>query len=95
MRGLTQMSIRKQYVQLLTTIFSREVNRSRKSCKLTQAQMAQRLCMDERSYIKLEHGQYCCGGLTLLLFLIYCCEDVPAFLANAKALLESTFDRAA
>lgn len=95
MRGLTQMSIRKQYVQLLTVIFSREVNLSRKSRKLTQAQMAQRLCMDERSYIKLEHGQSCCGGLTLMLFLLYCCEDVPAFLAKAKALLESTFDRAA
>ncbi len=89
------MSIRKQYVQLLTVIFSREVNLSRKSRKLTQAQMAQRLCMDERSYIKLEHGQSCCGGLTLMLFLLYCCEDVPAFLAKAKALLESTFDRAA
>lgn len=89
------MSIRKQYIQLLKALFSSELYLSRKSRKLTQAQMAQQLCMDERSYIKLEHGQSCCSGLTLMLFLLYCCEDVPAFLAKAKALLESTFDRAA
>lgn len=88
------MSIRTQYTQLLKARFSSELYLYRKSKKLTQAQMAQYLCMDERSYIKLEHGQTCCSGLTLLLFLLYGCGDVAKFLVNTKVLIESTVDGA-
>ena len=86
------MSSRTQCTQLLKACFSGELYLSRKSLKFTQAQMAQRLCMDERSYVNLEHGESCCGGLTLLLFLIYCCEDVPKFLETNKILIESALD---
>ena len=85
------MNIRSQYTQLLKARFSSELYLHRKSRKLTQAQMAQRLCMDERSYIKLEHGQSCCSGLTLLLFLLGD-DDVETFLANTKVLIESAID---
>ena len=85
------MTVRAQYTQLLKARFSSELYLSRKSKKLTQAQMAQLLCMDERSYIKLEHGQSCCSGLTLLLFLLTS-GDSAKFLENTEILFESEFE---
>ena len=41
----------------------------------TQLEMSERLAMDERSYIDLEHGKTCCSAVTLALYLTLCCDD--------------------
>ncbi|MGI5825682.1 MAG: hypothetical protein ACOX7J_08985 [Bacillota bacterium] len=43
--------------------------------------MADILVMDTRSYIELDHGNNMCGTLTLVLFMLYCCQD-PMILLN-------------
>ena len=61
---------------------------------LTQVQMAERLCMDERSYIDLEHGKNGCSVVTLMLFLLYECSDVDIFLRELREILEEANDAA-
>ena len=62
---------------------------------MSQAQMAEKLAMDERSYIDLDHGKTCCSAVTLALFLIYVCDDVSKFLVGLKNALESNWNKAA
>lgn len=57
--------------------------------------MAEKLAMDERSYIDLDHGKTCCSAVTLALFLIYVCEDVGKFLLELKNALEESQNKAA
>lgn len=62
---------------------------------MTQAEMAERLSMDDRSYIDLDHGRTCCSAVTLALFLVYVCEDVPGFLEELRDAFETAFRQAA
>ena len=62
---------------------------------LTQAKMAKALLMDERSYIDLEHGKSGCSAVTLVLFLIYVCNDVTGFLDDLRCVFEASKENAA
>jgi len=57
--------------------------------------MAEKLVMDDRSYIDLEHGKSCCSAVTLALFLIYVCDDIISFLEDLRIAFESEIDQAA
>ena len=59
---------------------------------MTQVEMAERLCMDERSYIDLEHGKNGCSVVTLMLFLLYECSDVDNFLRELRDIFEEAND---
>lgn len=52
--------------------------------------MANALLMDERSYVDLEHGKTGCSAVTLILFLIYVCNDVPGFISELHDVLEDS-----
>ena len=56
---------------------------------LTQAEMTEKLSMDDRSYIDLDHGKTCCSAVTLALFLVYVCEDVHEFLEELRHAFET------
>ena len=56
--------------------------------------MAERLCMDERSYIDLEHGKNGCSVVTLALYLIYECPDVDDFLQKLREIFENAREQA-
>lgn len=81
--------MRNHYYILIRNHFSRAVLTLREQQELTQAEMAERLCMDERSYIDLDHGKRCCGVVTLALFLIYECPDVERFLRELQEAFEN------
>ena len=87
--------MRKAYHKVLKHCFNRVLVRTRAEQVLTQNQMAEKLAMDERSYIDLEHGKSCCSAVTLVLFLIYCCRDPLGFLEELKNAIEAQTDLAA
>ena len=68
---------------------------TRSRLNLTQSEMAEKLVMDERSYIDLEHGKSCCSAVTLALFLIYVCDDIVSFLGDLRIAFDNEFDQAA
>ena len=83
------VAIRKMCLHLLKRYFYHQLVQSRVTLGLTQSAMAERLMMDERSYIELDHGKSCCSALTLALFLIYCCKDPLVFLHELRSIFES------
>ncbi len=87
--------MRKVYHIQLREHFHRALIETRNREELSQAQMAEKLAMDERSYIDLDHGKTCCSAVTLALFLIYVCEDVGKFLLELKNALEESQNKAA
>lgn len=86
MRNTYRILIGKHFCQ---TVFTYRIQQD-----MTQVEMAERLCMDERSYIDLEHGKNGCSVVTLMLFLIYECSDVDDFLRELREILEEANDAA-
>lgn len=87
--------MRRTYHRRLKAHFHRALIRTRLHREMTQLEMADKLVMDERSYIDLDHGKTCCSAVTLALFLIYVCEDVMGFLEELQRAFESDKNKAA
>ena len=79
---------RRKYEDALRQVFHTYVIRTRSNESLTQAEMAEGLEMDERSFAYLDYGQSCCSALTLALYLSYYCEDPLQFLEDFRVLYE-------
>ena len=87
--------MRKIYQRTFKNFFYNDLIKTRTRMKYTQSQMADLLVMDDRSYAELDHGNSCCSALTLVLYLIYCCDDPLAFLDTLRKVLEDLEDDAA
>lgn len=87
--------MRKMYHRILKTYFTNTLVQRRQALQLTQAQMAERLLMDDRSYIDLDHGKTCCSALTLALYLAFICEDVHNFTEGLRYAFSTGRDSAA
>ena len=88
------MTLRNTYRILIGKYFCQTVFTYRIQQDMTQVEMAERLCMDERSYIDLEHGKNGCSVVTLMLFLLYECSDVDNFLRELRDIFEEANDGA-
>jgi len=80
--------MRAHYKMKLKHCFHRNLIRAKTNAGLTQSKMAEKLAMDERSYIDLDHKKTCCSAITLALFLVYVCEDVDEFLKELRYAFE-------
>lgn len=87
--------MRKTYYKILRSCFRTSLLRTKEALGFTQAQMAEQLSMDERSYSDLDRGKSCCSATTLCLYLIYLCQDTQAFLEELRHAFENSKDRAA
>ena len=87
--------MRKLYFTVLKKHFCSCLLHSRASLGLTQSKMGERLAMDERSYIDLEHGKSCCSAVTLAMYLVYLCSDVERFLEELRHAFEAEVNRVA
>ena len=56
---------------------------------LTQAQMAEYLVMDIRSYADIDSGKSSCGLLTFVLYLMYLCPDIDELIEEIRVSFES------
>ena len=84
--------MRNTYRILIGKYFCQTVFTYRMQQDMTQVEMAERLCMDERSYIDLEHGKNGCSVVTLMLFLMYECSAVDDFLRELRDIFEEAND---
>ena len=80
--------MRNIYRNILKQQFYKSLRHARAISGLTQAEMAERLAMDERSYSYIEHGESSCSAVTLVLFLIYVCDDPAKFLEDLRTTIE-------
>lgn len=84
--------MREYYRSILRMLFANELRDTRKRLHLTQEEMSEMLMMSERSYNDLENSRYCCGGLTLVLFLTDVSSDPMIFLKNLREAFKSYED---
>lgn len=87
--------MRKAYKEAVKNGFRISVMKSRETKNLTQEEMADKLYISVRSYCDLEHGVSCCSCLTMLLYLIYVCEDANKFLEDLRCDFEKEETKAA
>lgn len=87
--------MKETYLTTLKKCFRSQLLRTREVLQLTQPQMARKLFIEERSYAALESGASCCGVLTFVFFLLYCCKDPLDFLESLRAAFETVTDHAA
>lgn len=87
--------MRRTYHTILKERFHRRLWYERIRLDWTQAEMAEQLHMDERSYSDLDTGKSCCSAVTLVLFLVYVCEDVALFLEELRNAFEAGTENAA
>lgn len=87
--------MRKQYHEILKKWFQNKLIRHRYATYATQSEMAEKLAMDERSYIDLEHGKTCCSAVTLALFLTLCSDDPMGLLEELRCAFEAGIYEAA
>ena len=71
----------------LRTYMSQRLAETRREQNPSQAKFSERLMIDTRSYVDLEHGECLCCTLTFVLFLVFCCTDRDALLEDMKALI--------
>lgn len=64
---------------------------TRSSLQLTQWEFAYELNLDRRSYVDIEHRKNLCCAVTLLTYLCYYCEDVPALLDGCRSIIDRHF----
>lgn len=84
--------MRNQLRSSLICYFRSELLRTRHTLDISQEEMAHVLAMSVRNYTDLEGGKTCCGLITLLLFLRWCCTDPYAFLDGLLALLDPSLN---
>lgn len=87
--------MRKTYHEIIKTYFHEHLTRTRMAQGRTQSEMAEKLAMDDRSYIDLDHGKTCCSLVTFIRYLLFVCEDPQEFLAGLREALEPGADYAA
>ena len=81
--------MRKEYTKALKTFFHENLLHRREALGMSQEEMAERLAMACRTYIDLDHGKTCCSSITLVLFLIYVCDDPMKFLEELRYAIEA------
>ncbi len=87
--------MRNQYTQIFKEFFHHKLVHSRDDMGISQEEMAERLSMASRSYIDLDHGKSGCSAVTLVLYLIYVCDEPLLFLNELREAFETCNPRAA
>ena len=80
--------MRNLYNKQLKAICHEHIVSSKVDNSLTQAQMAEYLVMDIRSYADIDSGKSACGLLTFVLYLIYLCPDINKFIDEIRVSFE-------
>lgn len=73
--------MRTECTRIFKQFFQSHLQDTKASLHITQTRMAELLAMDTRSLRDIEHGTDSCGALTLVLYLLFCCDDPIAFLS--------------
>lgn len=84
--------MRQTLEKIMKRYFISHLKATRKAQKLTQAKMAEQLCMDPRSYSDLERGVNTLGALTLIIYLYKFCPNPASVLGELWELFQEEKD---
>lgn len=75
----------------LRSYMTRRLTDAWKQAHLTQARFSEKLMMDTRSYADLEHGKSLCCTLTFIIYLVFFCKDVDAFIQDLREIILNSY----
>lgn len=81
--------MRKIYSVIMKEVTYKNLTAYKTKSKCTIARLAEVLSIDPRSCSDLCRGKSTFSALSLIRYLIYCCDDVDALLAEMKQKFES------
>lgn len=87
--------MKEAYRAELKRILCQRIGTARVLRNLTQAEMAEALLIDVRSYADIDRGVSLCGTLTLVLFLIYFCPEPAHLLGDIRVAFDAARHRVA
>jgi len=70
-------------------MIAKHMLKTRKELGWTQAQMAEKLELDLRSYSNVENDKSLCSTMTLMLYLQYICPDANQLLQEIKVEMDA------
>lgn len=77
------------YYSMLRSMIAKHMLKTRKELGWTQAQMAEKLELDLRSYSNVENDKSLCSTMTLMLYLQYICPDANQLLQEIKVEMDA------
>ncbi len=77
------------YYSMLRSMLANHMRKTRKELGWTQAQMAEKLELDLRSYSNVENDKSLCSTMTLMLYLSYICPDADQLLQEIKSEMDA------
>lgn len=81
--------MKKQYENLLKAYLRAQFLKRRGELGLTQAQIAEIMAVETRTYCNNEKGSSLCNTVSFILFLMYCCPDSQEMLNEIKDMFEN------
>lgn len=84
--------MRNTYKAILKEYLHERILTDRKKNKLPQEKMAERLLMDWRSYIDIEHGKNLCSTTTFVMYLLEFCDDPKEILEEIRELFTQALE---
>ena len=84
--------MRNTYKTILKEYLHERILTDRKKNKLPQEKMAERLLMDWRSYIDIEHGKNLCSTTTFVMYLLEFCDDPKEILEEIRELFTQALE---
>ena len=84
--------MRNTYRTILKKYLHERILSDRLKNGLVQEEMAERLLIDWRSYIDLEHGKNLCSTTTFIMYLLEFCDDPSEVLSEIRALFEKALE---
>lgn len=85
--------MRKIYSAIMKEVTYKNLTAYKTKNKCTIAKLAEILSIDPRSCSDICRGKSAFSALSLIRYLIYCCDDVDALLAEMKQRFESAEER--
>lgn len=87
--------MRKRYAQVFKNFLCKRMLERRRALDISQEEMAHKLGIAGRTYVDIEHGVSGCNGLTLVLFLLFVCDDPMKFLEDLRRAFKENDERVA
>lgn len=84
--------MRKSYSEALKVFLHQQFKNTRISHHLSQAEAAEYLAMDPRSYADIDRGKTLCSTTTFALFLAFLCDNPNEFIENVRIIMKETYE---
>lgn len=87
--------MKKRYAAVFKKLLCERLFQRRKALGISQEEMAHKLGVSGRTYVDIEYGLTGCNGLTLVMFLLFVCDEPMKFLDDLRCAFKESDEQVA